>query len=101
MAVAEEGEIQDPEGHEEEVKIEVPPRIHRFRKAGVPRNHRTWRVPGGLVEVKEEGGLITDVESPEEEGVSFHAVLLSEKCVKFDWLNKRNTGCKWKRRVGE
>ena len=90
MAVAEEGEDQDPEGHEEEVKVEVPPQIHRFRKAGVQRNHRTWRVTEGLAELKEEGDLITDLEGHEEEGVSFHVALLSEKYVKFDWPhNKR------------
>ena len=95
MAVAEEEEVQDPEGHEEEVKVEVHPRIRHFRKAGVLRNHRTRRVPEGLVEVKEEGDLITDLEGPEEEEVSFPAVLLSEKYVKFDWLNKsKKTLCR-------
>ena len=105
MAVAEVEEVQDPEGHEEEVKVEVYPKIHHFRKAGVLRNHRTWRVPEELVEVKEEGDLITDLEGLKEEGVSFHAVLLSEKYVKFVWLNKRKKTlrkpCKYKRCVGE
>lgn len=68
MAVAEVEEVQDPEGHEEEVKVEAHRRIHHFRKAGVLRNHRTWRVPEELVEVKEEGDLITDPEGLEEEG---------------------------------
>lgn len=62
MSVGEEEEIQDPEVHEEQVTVE----------AGVLRNHRAWRVPEGLVEVTEEGDLITDLEGPEEEGVSFH-----------------------------
>lgn len=106
MAVAEVEEVQDPEGHEEEVKVEAHRRIHHFRKAGVLRNHRTWRVPEELVEVKEEGDLITDPEGLEEEGVSFHAVLLSEKYVKFVWLNKRQKKTlhwpyKYKRCVGE
>ena len=107
MAVAEEEEVQELEGHEGEVKVEVHPRIHHFRKAGVLRNHRSWRVPEGLVEVKEEGDLITDLEGPEEEGVSLHAVLLSEKYVKFDCngliINARKlyTGYKYKRCVAK
>lgn len=89
MAVGEEEEVQDPEGHEEEVKVEVHPRIHLFRKAGVLRSHRTWRVPEGLVEVREDGDLITDLDGAEGEGVSFHcSFVVLQKHVEFDWLNK-------------
>lgn len=80
MAAEEEEEvsprIQDPEGHEEEVKVEGHLRIHLFRAEGVLRNHRSWKVPEGLVEVKEEGDLIIELEGPEEEGVSFHRIFV-------------------------
>ena len=80
MAVGEEEEVLDPEGHEEKVKVEVHPRIHLFRTAGVLRNHRMWRVPEGLVEVKEHGDLITDLDGAGGEGVShFIVVLLSAR----------------------
>lgn len=71
MAVGEEEEVRDPEGHEEEVKVEVHSRIHLFLKAGALRNHGTWRVPEGVAEVKEHGDLIIDLHCAEGEGVSF------------------------------
>ena len=52
--------------------MEVHSQINLFRKAGVLRNHRTRRILEGVVEVKEEGDLITDLVGREEEGVSFH-----------------------------
>lgn len=45
--------------------------IHLFHAAGVLRNHRTWKVAEGLVKTREEGDLIMDRESLEEDGVSF------------------------------
>ena len=83
MAVGEEEEVQDPEGHEEQVKVEVHPRIQLFRKAGILRNQRTWRVLEGLVEIQEEGHLITGLEGPEEEGVSIHCSFAIRKKPKI------------------
>lgn len=76
------------EGYEEEVKVEVYCRIYYFCKVGVLRNYCMWKVLEELVEVKEEGDLIIDLEGFEEEGVSFYVVLLLEKYVKFVWFNK-------------